>query len=290
MADIDWENFDTVDTGSGDSNSEDTFDWGDSFENPSSTFSNQPQGSGSIDKPKRVNPQREGFPMQGKDDSFESWQNEDIWSTKPRRVNDFGESSKDSSSTFDTQHQDDIWDKSNNFIDDKDDWGSSVKEIAPPQSNDDTFNQEVPQTPHQDAIPEPKQLGMKTVGLLIAGGLVLLALILMGISKISLKKTGDSEVLNTAPQSTQEVDTGVNHPRGGIVLEEIPGSTHVDYATQVLESTGTIKEKSRYLLDGQVIYCLEITIGMQNSQSIHYYCGFNVFDSVSVGAAVTVSY
>lgn len=161
----------------------------------------------------------------------------------------------------------------------------------------------------EENIPEENNVnfGYKTVGIIVALVLVILALIILGLSNIKLVKRNDSSVKQEV-QTTQETtestvtsssqssesksisteDVQANKTTG---LINIPSDTHMDYSGKVTKSQGVVSSLSKYLQDGQVIYCidLDITIG-SNKNTVHYYCGYNVFKQVKVGDVVSVEY
>ena len=71
----------------------------------------------------------------------------------------------------------------------------------------------------------------------------------------------------------------------------IPGSTSLDYSSNVTQAQGVVSSLTRYLQDGQVIYCvnLDISVGATTTP-VHYYCGYNVYSQVSVGDILNVEY
>lgn len=174
-------------------------------------------------------------------------------------------------------------------MNDSDDWGDSIEEVAPSQGSNDSFKEEVPNTSGNNVALEEKNLSFKTVGVLIAVALVVIAIVLLGVRRFSINKKTNVDT-NTSTNVNEQPVADISQPIGGTTLKEVPSDTVINYNGNVLENEGSIHNKVKYLLDGQVIYCLEISIGMQNTQSIHYFCGYNVYDSVSIGDVVTVSY
>lgn len=202
-------------------------------------------------------------------DDWDDWNDFDEESSSSDSL-DWGDSFEDSPNTSST---------SDNFMNDTSGWDTPIEEVAPSTSNS-TFQQE--------EFVENKQLSAKTVGIIIAVALAVLALVLMGLSNLSFSKKSDVVEQSTeAPNSPTE---GVNTQRDSVSLQEVPSDTQIDYSGDITDVNGTIISKKEYLLDGQVLYCLEISVGIQNEQSIHYFCGYNVYDSVSVGDSVLVSY
>ena len=168
-------------------------------------------------------------------------------------------------------------------------------------SSADFFNTEDQfQTQDSPELPQrPKQtsLGYKTVGIIVALGLVILALVILGLSNIKLvKKTNQSQiqqeqqVQNTGYTNTEStVDS--QQPADSKSLLTIPSNTYMDYSSKVVQSQGVVTSLSKYLQDGQVIYCIDLDITMGTSKNtVHYYCGYNVFKQVQVGDILNVEY
>lgn len=167
-----------------------------------------------------------------------------------------------------------------------------------------------------DTIPNvqsPEQhssFGYKTVGIVVALALVVLAFVVLGISNIKLvKKTSStgsqSQVQQTIaePQATQVTKTEATESEttnsqvyqsnnsSTSDLISIPDSTYMDYSSKVVLSQGVVQDLSKFLQNGQVIYCINIDISIgTTSTSVKYYCGYNVFNQVKVGDILTVEY
>lgn len=166
----------------------------------------------------------------------------------------------------------------------------------------DFFNKE--EEIHTAQTETHASLSYKTVGVVVAIILAVLALIILGLSNIHLVKkepvqqvkqveqeqqpAQDKDIEPTQPQVTQDepkVSTSGN------TLVEVPDSTYIDYSVKTIQSQGVVQSLSRYLQDGQVIYCINLDITMgKTSTEVKYYCGYNVFKQVKVGDIVTVDY
>lgn len=155
-------------------------------------------------------------------------------------------------------------------------------------------------------------LGYKTVGIVVAIMLAVLALVILWLSNIHLVKKTDNtpkvqqeQTTQTQPQQTQSTSVAeenntaekditsnsTTQSSSGTSLTNVPSSTYIDYSGSVVSSQGVVQNLSRYLQDGQVIYCIDlsITIGT-TSTSVKYYCGYNVYKQVKVGDILTVDY
>lgn len=187
---------------------------------------------------------------------------------------------------------------------------------------------------HVDDVPELEQpsqgfnFGYKTVGVVVAVGLILIAFVILFLSKLNLvKKPVDTpqpvqvqqeqqqlqqqqEVQQETQVQEQQQETQVQQSQQENQVQEsqndyeeysdgsvsnglvsIPDSTSLDYSSNTTQAQGVVSSLSRYLQDGQVIYCvnLDISIGTSTTQ-VHYYCGYNVYKQISVGDILNVEY
>lgn len=208
--------------------------------------------------------------------------------------------------------------------------------------NDDTVQQQ--SINEEEVFSKPRQkspLGFKAVAGIIVGFLIILALTLTFIDKISFTKKApqppteaQQQMQQGAGENTQsstqqqepsgevnddfsdkggmkgsnvgssntdsiKVDEKINTDNSQKVseqtqvggMQELPNDVDADYTGDVYESDGTIKSKTKYLENSQVVYCLEIEANIgDKSKLIKYYCGYNTFDSVSTGDKVSVTY
>lgn len=183
------------------------------------------------------------------------------------------------------------------------DWGN-IDEVPANNGTDSDFENE-----KVAPIPVNPNYGYKTIGMIIAGALLVVAVILVIVSKVSITKKDISSGNTTASQNVQtdvnNSNTSSNSGTSGnsstsgtsgnsgssLSLKVVPDSTSVDTSGEVMESEGTVTGLKRYLQDGQVIYCVEITMGVgMGSTTVHYYCGYNIFSELGVGDKLTVSY
>lgn len=183
------------------------------------------------------------------------------------------------------------------------------------ESSADFFNNE--QTSEQDIIQSSQtKFGYKTVGIIVSAVLVILALIILFFSKLRVVDKSDSNPqlqsqIGTQVQGTQSQGTQVQGTQSQSQRQEttnsysqqasannnytslinIPTSTKMDYSGNIIQSQGVVSSLSKYLQDGQVIYCVNLDIVMGTSKTVvHYYCGYNVFSQLSVGDVVNVDY
>ena len=195
---------------------------------------------------------------------------------------------------------------------------------------------------HVDGVPELEQpsqgfnFGYKTVGVVVAVGLILIAFVILFLSKLDLvKKPVDTpqpvqvqqeqqqlqqqqdvqqeqqeiqqqEIQQETQVQQQETQVEEQQPQvdntqndyqeysesssdNGFV--SIPDSTSLDYSSNVTQAQGVVSSLSRYLQDGQVIYCVNLDISIGTSTTpVHYYCGYNVYKQISVGEILNVEY
>lgn len=178
-------------------------------------------------------------------------------------------------------------------------------------SNEDESFSQIGESPVQQNNSHVS-LGYKTVGIVVAIILAVLALVILGLSNIRLVKKTDNtpkvhqeQTNNTQPQQTQPQKTqsttvieenetsssSTTQSSSGTSLTDVPSSTYIDYSGKVISSQGVVQSLYRYLQDGQVIYCIDISITIgTTSTSVKYYCGYNVYKQVKIGDILTVDY
>lgn len=171
-------------------------------------------------------------------------------------------------------------------------------------------------------LEQPSQgfdFGYKTVGVVVAVGLILIAFVILFLSKLDLvKKPADTsqsvqvqqeqqqlqqqQEIQQEPQvQQQEIQQETQVQQQETQVQEtqqsdsqfvsIPDSTSLDYSSSITQSQGVVSSLSRYLQDGQVIYCINLDISIGTSTtSVHYYCGYNVYKQISVGDILNVEY
>lgn len=131
------------------------------------------------------------------------------------------------------------------------------------------------------------KLGYKTVGIIVASVMIILALLISGLSKIKLVKPEKSQ--NDYEQTEQVKKSDSKEVSSGFI--EVPSSMYIDYSSDILSSKGVVSNMSRYLLDSQVIYCIDIDLTLGATTSVvHYYCGYNTYSQVEIGDVLNVDY
>ena len=118
----------------------------------------------------------------------------------------------------------------------------------------------------------------------------MVAFLFFGISKIHITP-GSANVHQQ--QNIQKEANKINQEQTSTnkELKYIAENVSIQYNSDVLTSSGVVKDKTRYLLGNQLIYdiVIEIPTGTATA-SMHYYCGKDAYDTVSKGTTVTVEY
>lgn len=185
--------------------------------------------------------------------------------------------------------------------------------------SDNPINQDVVSEPDQTMFESGKHkkdinLGYTSVAVILIAVLVLVLIFLGVLDRVSVvKKTPQQtqQVQQGVVEDTGKNDSGVNQkdtsesPKNNSTdvqnqepvkqntegLRELPADTVMDYAGDIVKAKGTIHDKVKYLSGDMVVYCLKINASIGGkSQMVDYYCGYNVFNSVSTGDEVTVDY
>ena len=219
------------------------------------------------------------------------------------------------SDTDNSSSSDDSWDNWGTVEDSDPNEGDDGGFIDPSPAQDDWDAQQVTATQELQQPPVQTNFSMKTVALIIAGGLIVIALLLFGIDKIKInKKTATPSTQQTATvtqqvggsqasdnssqvqtsgdsqtQATQKAttDKSVN----SATLVEIPNSTSLTYGKDTLKANGKVVDKKKYVQGSQIIYCIDITIVVgTSSETISYYCTGATFNQVAKDDILIVSY
>ena len=152
-------------------------------------------------------------------------------------------------------------------------------------------------------------LGLKQAGVIIAGGFILLALILYVISNINVSKkptntnstqTNQQQQQNTNQNNSSQTSNQNNANeeastpktnKSDVALITVPKSTSVDYSGKIYEATGSVVNKTKYLCDNQLVYLIQVEIPFgSDTMTVNYFCGYNVYNNVATGDVVTVNY
>lgn len=161
-------------------------------------------------------------------------------------------------------------------------------------SYNDSDYQYSPDVPNSQDSDEGKEvnLGYKTVGAILAGIFIVVAIVLICMSNIHIKKKPASNtqtVQTTQNTSTTQASTegSVVQNQNGVSLIEVGSDVKMTYNENILETSGVITSKKIFLDKKQLLYCIGINVVGNN---INYYCNYGSYTSVSVGDQVTVKY
>lgn len=155
------------------------------------------------------------------------------------------------------------------------------------------------------------KLGYTSVAIILISLLVVVLIVLGVLDRVSIvKKTpqpaqqvqqgvvedtvSEETVENNKGNAEQSKDTQASTqtlPQSNSGLTELPADTVMDYAGDVVKAKGVIHDKVKYISGDMVVYCIKINASIGGkSKVLDYYCGYNVFNSVSTGDEVTVDY
>lgn len=231
---------------------------------------------------------------------------------------DWGDSSNQEQSTGDDDWGD--WRDSSNTqqsnttnSDSWNDWGNSTDQgqsngsfiDSSQDANQNWANQ--PQDYQTQPVAEPPiqtHFSTKTIAIIVAGIILVIALLLMVIDKVHIGKKDTTTVTNNTTtvqqeqQPTQNSNT-TNHTRGSssesnlnsATLVEIPNSTSMTYSNNTLKANGKVTDKKKYVQGKQIVYCVEITIAVgSSSEIVNYYCTSATFNQIGKGDILIVNY
>ena len=137
------------------------------------------------------------------------------------------------------------------------------------------------------------QLNHTTMGILIGIVGLIVVLIVGGLFNLG-NKPKTQKVVKQVPKTVTTTVTNTNTEQGNkdIVKMTIVGDeVSIDYSVAILESTGLITAKNKYLLNGQLVYSLSISITVGNEQKqLEHFCNYNLFKSITTGEVVNVKY
>lgn len=202
------------------------------------------------------------------------------------------------------------------------DWGSSSQQnggFINPNQSDDNFidpsqddsqswaNQ--PQDYQTQQVTEPPiktNFSTKTIAFIVAGGILVVALLLMGIDKVHINKKDTTNTnTNTTVVQEEQRNTGGSSSQqeqsnqvaesqtsmDSAVLVEIPNSTSMTYSNDTLKANGKVTDKKKYVQGKQIVYCVEITIAVgSSSETVNYYCTSATFNQIGKGDILIVNY
>ena len=186
------------------------------------------------------------------------------------------------------------------FIQPDDDGWGRTSGVEEPQINDTVPSDFASSTAQiQEFQPRQFNLSMKKVALIVGVVGVLLALLLLGLSKIHFSPKQPSNP--TPPPQQVEQQPPQQEPSGNqgtsaadvdkVVLVEIPDSMKLDYNGDVLEMNAKVISKLKYVQGHQVLYCVNLGVALgASSETVSYYCNLSSFNAVSEGDIVIIKY
>ena len=184
---------------------------------------------------------------------------DDMWgnaagATQPTSTNAWSETNDDAWS-----ESDDYWNETNNTVQD-------VMNTPTEQNSANSSN--------------AKPIGTKTLAFGVLGVGIIIALIILFISRIDISKKEPAKT--PAPQTNTQVQTQTD-----VSLTEVTGvSSNQEYTL-----SGTIHDKVYYAANNQVLCGIKIKMEFgSESQIWTYYCAYNIYKQVNIGDTVQVTY
>lgn len=245
-------------------------------------------------------------------DSWDDWGATDDVTPQSSNTGDFDNSWNDLDGVPPSEEGEDDWSdwgdssdtqsQSDNFIDKSDDWsnlGSQGQESFDNFDNQSSFDNT---GAIQENAPVKFNLSSKKVAFILAGLIIFVAILFMGIDKIHIGKkdttSNQQSIVQEQGSNEQNVQSNeqaqqqnVQNNDNSAVLVEIPSNTSLDYSGDILEANGTVKSKTKYVQGHQILYCITINLAFgSSSEDINYYCNYASFNAVSTGDIVVVSY
>ena len=245
----------------------------------------------------------------------------DDWNDTPQRGSSFSadawsDAPSSSDSWGDTSSEDAWNDTPSSRSSSADSWGSTQQSRGTSNASEDwgsASNQRGTQDDSWDTAPQPKQngnnaskgnnqqpiqfnFGHKTVGIICVVGFILLALILSFFSKIRLNKNtnqGSTQVSQTVQQDAQQQSQGQQAQGGSAVIDGsvLADNVNIDYSGSLQQASGVVQSLSRIVQDGQLLYCISISIPYNNGAiTVRNYCTYSAYNSVQIGDMVNVQY
>lgn len=150
----------------------------------------------------------------------------------------------------------------------------------------------------------------KKAGIIVAIGLLILALLVFILSNLELvpkdnkqgseqnEKPATSSIVvdesASSEESTATEDSSTSEPESsssGLSLVEIVAEEKLDYDSPEQQTTGVVSRKSCYLSGTQVVYCIEMqaTMGTE-TKDVTYFCSYSVYSQVEEGDILNIAY
>ena len=138
----------------------------------------------------------------------------------------------------------------------------------------------------------------KVTGIIIAVFLIMVALLVMCLSKVRIKSkdanttttitNSTAVVTTTETQSTMVVTT--ERTTSGDSLNIVNDESVYNYDTAEMQITGSVASKVCYQQGNQLVYLINISTGLSSDGNVKYYCAYSVYSGLQVGDKLSITY
>lgn len=137
----------------------------------------------------------------------------------------------------------------------------------------------------------------KVTGIIIAVFLIVVALLVMCLSKVRIKSkdanttttiTNSTAVVTTGAQSTTVVTT--ERTTSCDSLNIVNDESVYNYDTAEMQITGSVASKVCYQQGNQLVYLINISTGLSSDGNVKYYCAYSVYSGLQVGDKLSITY
>ena len=134
-------------------------------------------------------------------------------------------------------------------------------------------------------------LNNKIIGVLLGIIGLIVVLIVMGLFNFANKPKTQKVVKQVPKTVTTTTTTNTTEDINSVKMTIVGDNVSIDYSTAIIESTGLVTAKNKYLLNGQVVYSLGISITVGNEQKqIEHFCNYNTYKVINTGEVLNVKY
>ena len=144
---------------------------------------------------------------------------------------------------------------------------------------------------------DPKKLSVSygALGLIIILVCIILAIIIFATDNDGKSGNPKPNVQQQTQQTIKPTESASSSTpgtsEGSVTLVEIPTDIYLNYTGDVLDASGTVINKTKYVLGHQVLYCITIRVAVgASAEDISYYCNYASYASVGVGDLVFIKY
>lgn len=209
------------------------------------------------------------------------WDSDNLWSDNTNEGNAWGtpNASETSNAWPDTSGSSEP--VNNTWSETTDDaWGEVDDNAWGNTSTNSTSVQQEVQAPTNAAPAKP--LGSKTLAFAVLGIGLVIALVILFISRIDISKKDETPTKPVTQQQSQQAVTQYD-----VGLKEVTGvSSNTEYTVN-----GSIYNKLYYATNNQVLCGIQIKIDFGSESEIWtYYCAYNIYKQVDIGDMVKVTY